>query len=307
MDLSITLAQTNPLLGDLGKNLEQHLALARAAAAEGSDLILFPELSLSGYFLRDQVFDIALGLDAPELDPLREASRGISIAIGLPERADDGRCYNTLAFFEDGALLGAHRKVHLVSYGMFDETRDFAAGTTWTPIESRLGRFGPFLCEDLWHLGGQYTYALDAVDVLLVASAGPARGATGPELESTRTWRQLLSTAAMHTQAYACWANRVGFEDGVAFGGSSAVFGPDGACMAELAGLDEGTLGARLTQAALHRTRQRTPLLRDLRPWVLEAELAKRSGRERPAGAPAAQDPGQPERGAPDAGTERKG
>jgi predicted amidohydrolase len=279
MDFSITLAQTNPLLGDVGKNLEQHLALARAATADGADLILFPELSLSGYFLRDQVFDIAMPLDAPELDPVRELSRGITIALGLPERARDGRCYNTLAVFEDGELIGKHRKVHLVSYGMFDETRDFAAGETWTPIHSRLGTFGPFLCEDIWHLGGQYIYGLDAVDVLLVASAGPARGVGGAQLDSTRTWQQILSSAAQHAQAYTCWSNRVGFEDGVAFGGGSSIFGPDGKLVADLQGLDEGAVGARLTADELHRVHQRTPLLRDPRPWILETELAKRAGR----------------------------
>jgi predicted amidohydrolase len=279
MDLRITGAQTNPVLGDIKKNLEEHLRLARAATAEGSDLILFPELSLSGYFLRDQVFDIALGLDAPELEPLAELSCGISIAVGLPERAADGRCYNTLAFFEDGTLLAAHRKVHLVSYGMFDETRDFAPGDSWTPIESRLGRFGPFLCEDLWHLGGQYLYALDAVDALLVGSAGPGRGVAGPELESTGVWHDLLAGAARHTQAYACWSNRVGFEDGVAFGGGSCLIGPDGKRITGLDGLDEGTISGRLTSAELHRTRLRAPLLRDARPWVVERGLAQRSGR----------------------------
>ncbi len=280
MDLRITLAQVNPALGDIGRHLEEHLRLARAATAEGSDLILFPELSLSGYFLRDQVFDIALGLDAPELKPLAELSRGISIAVGLPERATDGRCYNSLVFFEDGELLSCHRKVHLVSYGMFDETRDFAPGTSWTPIESRLGRFGPFLCEDLWHLGGQYLYSLDAVDALLVASAGPGRGVAGDELESTTVWHELLKSAARHTQAFACWSNRVGFEDGVAFGGGSCLVGPDGRRIASLEGLDEGTISGRLTSAELNRARVRAPLLRDARPEVVERGLATRSGRK---------------------------
>lgn len=279
MDLRITLAQTNPVLGDIHRNLGEHIRLARAATAEGADLILFPELSLSGYFLRDQVFDIALDLDSADLDPLRELSRGISIAVGLPERAKDGRCYNTMAFFEDGALLAKHRKVHLVSYGMFDETRDFAPGETWAPIESRLGRFGPFICEDLWHLGGQYLYALDGVDALLVSSAGPGRGVQAAELESTTTWHDTLKSAARHTQAYACWSNRVGFEDGVNFGGGSCLVGPAGNMLSSLEGLDEGTLPGRLTSAELRRTRQRAPLLRDARPWVVERGLADRAGR----------------------------
>lgn len=277
MDLRLSIAQTNPVLGDISKNLEEHLRLARAAAADGADLVLFPELSLTGYFLRDQVFDLAMYLDAPELEPLLELSKAVSIVFGMAERHRDGRCFNSMVFLEDGKVLGVHRKVHLVSYGMFDESRDFAPGEEWNTIESRLGRFGLFLCEDLWHLDGQYVRILDRVDALLVASAGPGRG-VGPQegaqgFESLGTWRTLLSAAAMHSLSYVAWANRVGFEDGVAFSGGSALFGPDGRLRTTLDGLEEGELSVSLTSAELHRARQRTPLLRDGRPELVRRAL----------------------------------
>jgi NAD+ synthase (glutamine-hydrolysing) len=294
MDLRLTLAQTNPALGDFHKNLDDHLRQIRAATAEGADLILLPELSLTGYFLKDQVFDLGIDPEGPELEPLRNLSLGISIVAGFVERTPDGRFYNCLGFFEDGKLLAKHRKVHLVSYGMFDETRDFAAGDEWGVVDSRLGRFGLFLCEDIWHLEGQYLRILESVDAFLVASAGPGRGVgpDGPgthsdlegqgnlypggqahEFESVGTWRSILTAAALHAQCYVAWANRVGFEDGVAFSGGSALHGPSGEQLAHLAGLDEGNITCRLTSDVLLRSRQRTPLLRDSKPWVLAKAL----------------------------------
>ena len=128
MDCRITLSQINPTLGNLTKNLELHVAEIEAAKSAGSQLVLFPELSLSGYFLKDQTSEIALRLDSPLLKGLAEQSRKISIAAGFVERSPEGRLYNSIGFFEDGALLHVHRKVHLVTYGMFDEQREFAAG-----------------------------------------------------------------------------------------------------------------------------------------------------------------------------------
>lgn len=282
MDLALTIAQTNPTLGDVHENLGEHLRVATAAADEGADLVLFPELSLTGYFLRDQVFDLAVAPDDALLDPLRDLSRRVTLVIGLAERAPDGRCFNSQVVLEDGAVLAVHRKVHLVSYGMFDEGRDFAAGEAWDTVTSKHGRFGLFLCEDLWHLGGQYLRLLDRVDAFLVGSAGPGRGVSprstdgdaAPRFESVDTWHTLLGAAAMHAQCYVAWANRVGFEDGIAFGGSSAVLGPEGRELAACPGLDEGTATAHLTSAALFRARQRTPLLRDSRPELVRRALA---------------------------------
>src|SRR5262245_65351929 len=176
MHCKLVVAQTNPRLGDLGANLADHVERVDAAIGK-ADLILFPELSLTGYFLKDQVDELALGLDADLLGPLVERSRRISIAFGFAERSPEGRIYNSLGFLEGGRFLGVHRKVHLVSYGLFDEGRDFAPGDRFQILASRHGRFGPLICEDMWHMPSAYTYFLDDADALLVASASPARGA----------------------------------------------------------------------------------------------------------------------------------
>lgn len=277
MNCRVTLAQTNPRLGDLHANLRDHLARIDAAARGGSELIVFPELSLTGYFLKDQVYELGLTPETPEIAELVERSSRISIAFGFVERADDGRLYNALAFAERGSLVAVHRKVHLVSYGLFDEARDFAAGESFEIIESRLGRFGPLLCEDLWHVPSAYIHFLNDADALLVASASPARGveAPGPGFGSQRTWRTLLTACALFYRTWILYAARVGWEDGIGFGGTSAVIDPWGNVLDALDALEPGELSATIERASLLRARVETPLRRDEKPWILAAALAE--------------------------------
>jgi predicted amidohydrolase len=277
MECRLVVAQTNPRLGDLSANLEDHLGRIDGAIGRGADLILFPELSLTGYFVKDQVAELAMELDSPLLAPLLERSRRLSIALGLIERGEDGRLYNSLAFLEDGRVLGVHRKVHLVSYGLFDEARDFAAGDCFRVIESRHGRFGPLICEDLWHMPSAYAHFLNDADALLVASASPARGveAPGPGLASQRTWNILVSASALLYRTWVALASRVGWEDGIGFGGGSRVLDPTANVRAALEGLEPGSLEVVLDSATLRRARQEIPLRRDEKPWILAAELAR--------------------------------
>ncbi len=277
MNLRVAIEQTNPRLGDVHANLQDHMTRIDRACGEGAQLVVFPELSLTGYFLKDQVFELGMGFDHPVLMEIAARSKDVSIAVGFVERTREERFYNTLAFFEDGKLIGAHRKVHLVSYGMFDEARDFAAGQEFRTIESKLGRFGPMICEDFWHMTGGYLYFLDNVDALLVASASPARGVApgGDGLEPQRSWAPLLRASALMYRTWVLYAGRVGWEDGVGFGGCSTVYEPGGALRESLPGIEEGTLSVKLEAAALRRARVETPLRRDEKPWILRRGLER--------------------------------
>lgn len=283
MHCRMALCQINPALGDLAANLELHLAEAQAAIDSGANFVLFPELSLTGYFLKDQVSELAMAPDAEFLEPLRELSSRATIAFGMAERAQDGRLYNSTVVYEDGRLLHVHRKVHLVSYGMFDEGRDFGAGDRFRVLESRRGRFGLLLCEDFWHLPGPYLYFLQGVDALLVPSAGPARGVSerdrdeegAPRLRSGAVWRRLLEARALLTQSWVVHVNRVGWEDGIGFGGESSVRDPFGRETTALPALESGRLLAELDGGAVRRARVQTPLRRDEKVWLLRQELER--------------------------------
>jgi predicted amidohydrolase len=277
MDCRIVLAQTEPTLGNVAQNLEAHLTEIDAAVASKADIVQFPELSLTGYFLKDQTADVALPLDAPELNELASRSRDISIAVGFVELGRDGRTYNSVAFFEDGEILEVHRKVHLVSYGMFDEGRDFACGERFSAFESKHGRFGILICEDMWHVASSYLHFLANVDAILVSSAGPGRGVTedAPLLRSTRVWNTLQDALALLFQTWVVYVNRVGCEDGVLFAGGSRVVDPMGRAVTMIDGFDAGRTEARLTSEALRHARTATPLRRDEKPWIVARELAR--------------------------------
>jgi NAD+ synthase (glutamine-hydrolysing) len=275
MDCRVQLAQIEPTLGNVAANLETHVREIRAAIEARADLILFPELSLTGYFLKDQTAEVAITLDSPELQQIADLSTSISIAIGFAERGRDGRVYNAVGFFEDGELLEVHRKVHLVHYGMFDEGRDFAAGERFRAFESKHGRFGLLICEDMWHVGASWLHFLSNVDAILVASAGPGRGVTEgePGLRSTHVWNTIHDTLALLFQTWIVYVNRVGFEDGIVFPGGSRVVDPNGREVAAIAGLEPGRVNVRMTSDELRRARTSTPLRRDEKPWLIAREL----------------------------------
>ena len=277
MDCRLTVAQTNPALGNVGRNLDEHVVQIEAARKSGSQMIVFPELSLTGYFLKDQTAEVALAVDSRELARLAALSRDISIVVGFVERSADGRIYNSVAFLEDGAVKHVHRKVHLVTYGMFDEMREFAAGDSFTTFDSRHGRFGILICEDAWHVTSGYQHFLAGADALIVTSCSPGRGVDGGarELASERTWRTLLEAYGLLFQTWVVYSNRVGWEDGVFFWGGSRVIDPFGAEHARLAGIEAGRLEARITSDALRRARVATPLRRDSRPDLLARAIAR--------------------------------
>jgi predicted amidohydrolase len=220
-------------------------------------------------------------LESRAISELLALSKEISIGVGFVERAPDGRVFNSAAFLEDGKVLGVHRKVHLVTYGMFDEERDFAAGNEFAAFESKHGRFGFLICEDLWHVSSAYQLFLDNVDAMFVVSCGPGRGveAGSGEFTSVRTWRTLLAAHALFCQTWMCYVNRVGWEDGVLFSGASRVVDPFGAEVAALDHQEEGSLEARLRSRENERARTQTPLRRDAKPWLLREGLERWSRR----------------------------
>lgn len=283
MTLSVRQVQCNPKLGHWEDNLAMHLAAIDQAIADGVDLILFPELSLTGYFLKDQTHEEALGLDDEDWQPLKERSQKISIVLGFVERSRDGRFYNATGFLEDGQFLHVHRKVHLVTYGMFEDGRDWAAGEHFVPVDSKHGRFGLLACEDMWHIDGAYLYFLDGVDAIVIASASPARGVQTegaeddqPKLASSRTWQTIQDFAALQYQTPILYTNRIGYEDGVMFSGGTRALDAHAAELGCLDHFDEGVLDVTLSKESTQRARVITPLRRDEKQLLFARELQRR-------------------------------
>lgn len=264
MDFKVALAQIKPKLGCLPHNMELIEAAIERALSEKAGLVIFPELALTGYFLKDLVPDIALDLGSPEIRRLKELSTHISIAVGFVESTHDYRFYNSALYLEGGEIRHLHRKVYLPTYGLFDEQRYLACGDRFRAFDSRFGRLGLLICEDFWHMSAPYILAMDGATTLLCLSSSPGRGLTEDErLGSTISWQRLTSTAATFLSTRVLYCNRVGFEDGVNFWGGSEAVAPSGATIVRAKLLEEDFVVAELQQGELRRERIFSPLMRD--------------------------------------------
>lgn len=280
MQFKLGLAQIAPRLGDMPANLRQHLDLIAQARQTGVDLLVFPELSLSGYYLRDLVADVALPADPahPILAPLLEASRSLDLVVGLPEVDARFRYYISAAYLSGGRILHVHRKVYLPTYRLFDDARFFGPGDTFRAFDTRFGRMGLLICEDAWHLSAPFLLWRDGAEYLVDISASPGYGVTargGRGLASKGTVDAFLQTYAELLTVFVVYVNRVGVEDGIAFGGGSAVVGPEGECLATCPELEPGFAIAGVDSERLRRARLRLPILRDERLDLVEREMSR--------------------------------
>jgi len=272
----VAVGQIAPTLGDLEKNLALHEKMSREAIAQSANLLIFPELSLTGYFLKDQVPSVALRSDAAALHLFRELSQRIAIMVGFVEEASSHRFYNASAYFEGGEIRHIHRKVYLPTYGIFDEARYLAAGDRIRAFDAALGRMAILICEDLWHPAAPAIAAWDRAEIMICPSASPGRGLgqTGP-FQNTSTWERTIRTCGDLLTSYVVYANRVGYEDGACFWGGSEVVAPSGETVAKARYLEEELLLADLDPGSLRRARVANPLLRDERLDLTAREIAR--------------------------------
>ena len=275
MKIKLALAQTAPKLGNIEQNLQDHLRLVADAEKAGADLVLFPELSLTGYNLQDLASTVAIRptSEDPIFSQLLRASANIDIVFGFVEQDERHRFFISAAYLSRGKLLHTHRKVYLPSYGIFDEGRYFAAGEQLRAFDTRFGRVGMLICEDFWHISAPYALWQDGADLFLFISASPGRGVTD-EIIGSAAWVETIhrSYSGLFT-SFIAHCNRVGFEDGLNFWGGSTVHDPDGKPIAQAPYDDPALLIAELDLAQLRRTRTRLPLLRDENPDLLRREL----------------------------------
>lgn len=268
-------AQVEPTLGDLKANLQIHLDAIDDARRDGVDLLVFPELSLTGYYLRDQVPEVAEPRDGPLRRAIREAAGdGLAVVYGFVEESPSARFYNASCFVDGtGGPTFVHRKVYLPTYGMFDEGRYFADGARIMAFDTRFGRLGLLICEDAWHLSAGVILQADGIDVLVIPANSPGRGVREESLGSRRSWELVTRTYATFLNVPVIFANRVGYEDGVNFWGGSAIVGAGGSWLAQAPEFEVARISAVVDPRDARRERILTPTHRDERVHLTIEEL----------------------------------
>jgi predicted amidohydrolase len=278
MKLTLALAQINTRLGNVEANLERHLALIEEARGNRADLLIFPELSLTGYVLQDLASTVAHhpSSDDQIFRHLLEACREIDLMVGFVDEDHRHRFYIASAYLAKGEVLHIHHKVYLPTYGLFDEGRFFAWGDAVRAFDTRFGRVGILICEDFWHASPPYLLWLDGADLFLFASASPGRGLnTEFQLESARWVEHINQAYASLFTSFVAHSNRVGYEDGLNFWGGSTVFDPNGDLVVKGPYHEEALTLAEIDLRQLRRTRARLPLLRDERTALVQRELRR--------------------------------
>ncbi len=220
--MRVTLAQTAPKLNR--SNLGDIITIIKDKRDE-SDLIVFPELSLSGYMLQDKLIEDAWLLE--ELDQLRELSKDIDIVVGAALK-EDKHFRNVALYFSKGEFVSRHIKVHLPNYGMFEEARYFKAGDIFESFQVNKKKISMVVCEDLWHKNVHHDLIEQNPNIIIALVASPARGFNDNGLEIENKWYKIIESVALECKATIIFVNRVGFEDGLGFWGGSCIVNAKG-------------------------------------------------------------------------------
>lgn len=275
--MKVALAQISPYLGSLKKNLDLHFQSIEKAKKRKADLLIFPELSLTGYSLMDMVDELSL---TPEKNPIFKkliaASREISLVVGFVEEMEKGLFYNSAAFLSKGKILHIHRKVFLPTFGMFDEARFYAQGKNFHIFPTPFGKAGMMICRDFLSYGASYLLFAGGAEIIIVISAAPGRGTAQEEAyETSRMWEIMGETISRFSTVFLIYCNRVGFEDGKHFAGGSFIYNPAGEMVARAAYVDQDFLFTEINLDEIRKIRKKWPYKRDDRPEIILEALKR--------------------------------
>lgn len=257
--LNIAVAQIAPEVGNLDANLDKVRAYQAQACEEGADMVIFPELTMTGYTLGEEISRYALTQSSPVFQELLSLSKKGPMIVGYVERSPRGRIYNAAVMLAEGRVVHIHRKVYLPNYGLWEEQKRFARGRRLEVFLFKGFRIALFICNDFWYPSMGYLAASNDADVFIVI----ANSALDTDGMHPRAWDMLIRTPALIYGGYVVFVNRVGSEHGWSFWGGSTVVAPSGLWSAA-AGTGEEILHAKLEYNAVEQSRDALPLIRDM-------------------------------------------
>jgi len=262
----VALAQISCLRGDKKANIQKIEDFTERAKKQGAELVIFPELSLTGYVVRDELYELAEKTTGPSTKAIEKLARKheIHIVFGMPELSEKAQAtiYNTAVLIGPKGLIGKYRKMYLPTHSVFEEKRYFRPGYKAEAFETELGKLGLIICYDIFFPEVSRLTRLEGAQLIICISASPA---------VRRTFFETLTVArAIENTSFLAYVNLVGIEDGLQFWGGSRLIGPNGKTIAAAKYDEEDLVVGEVDYADIGPVEAFVPTLRDLRPELFD-------------------------------------
>ncbi len=259
--LRVALAQVDAEPGDCAGNIEKAKRLISEHRGK-TDLLVFPEYFVTGYMTGQDVYDHALRVDDVLFQDLVKFTDGITVAITFIEETGAFNFYDSIAFIADRRILGIHRKIYLVNYGVFEERRHFSVGPNHQSIDCGAFRIAPFVCADAWNPALVHLAAADLAHIFVFSASSPTQG-LGSRLSTKESWHRMNQFYASMYGVYVLFVNRVGDDNNLTFWGGSQIVDPFGKVIAEATGDGEEIIKAEIDVAEVRESRTVLHTVRD--------------------------------------------
>lgn len=262
----IALAQISCEQGNKEKNLETIRENVAKAKREGAQLVIFPELSLTGYVVRDQIYELAERIPGPSTRFVEELAKEskLHIVFGMPEASEKAQAtlYNSAILVGPKGFIGKYHKMYLPTHSVFEEKRYFRPGYQVAVFDTKLGKIGLVICYDIYFPEVTRLTRLKGAQLIVCISASPG---------IRRSFFETLTTArAIENTAFLAYVNMAGIEDGLQFWGGSRMIGPGGRIIAQAKYDEEDFVVAEVDYADAKSVEAFVPTLRDLRPELFD-------------------------------------
>jgi len=209
--MKVAVYQTRPILLDVKRNLEDITEKINRGREKGAQLIVFPELALTGYFVGQDYHRVALRIDSDEITRLTSATKGTAAIVGFIEESQSMNFYTSALVLVDGEILFAYRKLNLPNYGVFEERKIFSSGKQVPVFRLNDFNIAVFICNDLWHPSLPYLGVTQKADIFITIF-NSSQGSMGDEFSNIESWAIINSFYSRIFGVYNICANRVGEE-----------------------------------------------------------------------------------------------
>ncbi|MEM3553685.1 MAG: carbon-nitrogen hydrolase family protein [Candidatus Bathyarchaeia archaeon] len=260
------LAQISCQRGDKKANIQKIEEFTAKAKRQGAELVIFPELSLTGYTVRDELYELAERIPGPSTDAIEGIAKKykVYIVFGVPELSEKAQAtiYNTAVLVGPEGYIRKYRKMHLPTHSVFEEKRYFRQGYQASAFETAIGKIGLIICYDIFFPEVCRLTRLEGAQMIVCISASPA---------VRKSFFETLTVArAIENAVFLAYVNLVGIEDGLQFWGGSRLIAPNGKIIAKAKYDEEDLVVGEVNYADIKPIEAFVPTLKDLRPELFD-------------------------------------